>query len=93
MATRKEKQPVETAEVEAPKVEKASKPEKQVKEQPATLSGYVHIDVFLDTAGVIFNLHPYQQAGFKAFMTGRHYQKRDTDFIPYLEEYLGKEVK
>lgn len=92
MATRK-KEPVETAKVEETKVEKASKPEKQVKEQPATLSGYVHIDAFLDTAGVIFNLHPYQQAGFKAFMSGRHYQKRDTDFIPYLEEYLGKEVK
>ena len=65
----------------------------QVTEQPAQPSGYVHIDVFLDTAKVIFSLHPYQVAGFKAFMTGKHYQKRDTDFIPFLERYLGKEVK
>lgn len=67
-------------------------PTEQPTEQP-TQGGYVHIDVFLDTAKVIFSLHPYQVAGFKAFMSGQHYQKCDTDFIPFLERYLGKEVK
>lgn len=88
------------AEISKPSQKKAPKktlpketPAPQVTEQPALVSGYVHIDVFLATAKVIFNLHAYQVAGFKAFMTGKHYQKRDTDFIPFLEKYLGKEVK
>lgn len=70
----------------------APKEIKKEKKQPAVSSGYVHVDVFLDTAKVIFDLHPYQVAGFKAFMVGKHYQKTDTDFLPYLEKYLGKEV-
>lgn len=92
MAKAKEQKLAPAETVETPKVEEPSKPKKQIKEQP-TSSGYVHIDVFLDTAQVIFNLHPYQVAGFKAFMTGQHYQNKDTDFIPFLEKYLGKEVK
>lgn len=51
-------------------------------------NGYVHIDVFLDTAKLLYDLHPYQVAGFKAFMQGREYQIHDTDFVPFLEQYL-----
>lgn len=55
--------------------------------------GYVHIDVFLDSAKEVFNLHTYQVNGFKAYMAGQYYKKKDQDFIPYLEKYLGKKLK
>lgn len=55
--------------------------------------GYVHIDTFLDYAKLVYNLSPYQVAGFKAFMSGKEYQLDDRDFIPFLMEYTGKEVK
>lgn len=55
--------------------------------------GYVHVDVFLDTATDFFGLDPFQVKGFKAYMTGQYYKKTDQDFIPYLEEYLGRKLK
>lgn len=87
MATRKKAESL-TEEVTLQEPETATK-----KEQPVLTSGYVHIDVFLNTARVLFQLSQYQVAGFRAYMQGKAYQKTDADFIPYLEKYLGKEVK
>ncbi len=51
--------------------------------------GYVHIDTFLNTAKVLYSMDNIQEAGFKAYMSGNHYQRKDEDFIPHLKKYLG----
>ncbi|AAX92452.1 hypothetical protein TwortDSMZ_103 [Staphylococcus phage Twort] len=56
-------------------------------------NGYVHIDTFLDTAKTVFHLSEGQCEGFKALMSGKHYQFQETDFLPYLEDYLGKKLE
>ncbi|AKC05141.2 hypothetical protein kochi14H1_0230 [Enterococcus phage phi EF14H1] len=63
------------------------------KEQPKKPKGYVHVDTFLDYAKVLYGLNKYQVAGFRALMAGREYQHEDADFVPFLEKYIGKEVK
>lgn len=65
---------------------------KQEKKQTKVSPKYIHIDTFIETAQVHFNLSNAQVAGFKAFMYGKYYQHKDTDFIPYLEKYLGKKL-
>lgn len=65
---------------------------KQEKKQTKVSPKYIHIDTFIETAQVHFNLSNSQVAGFKAFMYGKYYQHKDTDFIPYLEKYLGKKL-
>lgn len=56
-------------------------------------SGYIHIDTFIDTAKTVFELSEGQCEGFKALMAGKHYQFSERDFLPYLEEYLGKKLE
>lgn len=56
-------------------------------------SGYVHIDTFIELAKVMFGLTGGQAEGFKVYMNGKHYQYEDKDFLPYLEEYLGKKLE
>lgn len=68
--------------------------EPKVKEAPKRkFNGYVHIDTFLSTAKALFNLPESQVAGFRAYMAGRSYLYDEKDFLPYLEKYLGKELK
>lgn len=55
-------------------------------------TGYVHIDTFLHTAQIMFDMKESQVAGFKAFMHGKYYMFDDREFIPYLEEYLGRKL-
>ena len=40
----------------------------------------------------MFGLSPGQAEGFRVYMNGKHYQYEDKDFVPYLEEYLGKKL-
>lgn len=65
---------------------------KKVKEKPVGQSRqpYVHIDTFLETARVLYEMNEMQVQGFKSFMSGKHYQKGDEAFIPPLKKYLGK---
>ncbi len=51
---------------------------------------YVSIDTFLETAITLYGLSRVQIAGFKGYMRGKFYQKKDKDFVPYLNKYLGK---
>lgn len=69
-----------------------SKQEQVKKENKQISPKYIHIDTFIETAQIHFNLSNAQVAGFKAFMYGKYYQHKDTDFIPYLEKYLGKKL-
>lgn len=69
-----------------------SKQEPIKKEKKQISPKYIHIDTFIETAQIHFNLSNSQVAGFKAFMYGKYYQHKDTDFIPYLEKYLGKKL-
>lgn len=68
----------------------SDKPKKQ--ERNKTSPKYTHIDTFIETAQIHFGLSSTQVAGFKAFMYGKYYQHKDTDFIPYLEKYLGEKL-
>ncbi|XWX29917.1 hypothetical protein KQUDLBSD_CDS0073 [Staphylococcus phage PG-2021_40] len=69
-----------------------SKKETVKQEKKQISPKYIHIDTFIETAQIHFNLSNSQVAGFKAFMYGKYYQHKDTDFIPYLEKYLGKKL-
>lgn len=75
---------------EAPKKPSKKEPKQEQVHKP---KGYVHVDTFLAYAGVLYGLSKYQLAGFKAFMAGKEYQHEDKDFVPFLEKYIGKEVK
>lgn len=57
-----------------------------------SFSGYAHIDNFIEVAKIMFGLSPGQAEGFRVYMNGKHYQYEDKDFVPYLEEYLGKKL-
>lgn len=66
----------------------ATKAKKKVK--PVVNKPMVHIDQFIAAITPIYGLSRLQTAGFKAYMTGSHYQKETNDFLPYLDTYLGK---
>lgn len=53
---------------------------------------YAHVDEFVKTAKSYFQLSQGEVEGFKVFMVGKSYQYNEKDFIPYLEEYLGKKL-
>lgn len=53
----------------------------------------VYIDDFISAIAPICDLSNGQAIGFKAFMQGNQYQEKLDDFIPYLERYIGKDVK
>ncbi|QYC50987.1 hypothetical protein [Mammaliicoccus phage vB_MscM-PMS3] len=73
--------------------QKDTSKQETVKQEKKQISPkYIHIDTFIETAQIHFNLSNAQVAGFKAFMYGKYYQHKDTDFIPYLEKYLGKKL-
>lgn len=59
----------------------------------APKTAYVDIDTFIQASQLHFGYTDGQAEGFKAFMVGKHYQKNERDFIPYLEEYLGKKLR
>lgn len=56
----------------------------------AIIRPMVHIDDFLGLAIDKYSLNSIQQAGFKAFMTGKHYMTDMDAYTIYLERYLGK---
>ena len=62
------------------------------KTKPKDFTGYVHIDTFLETARVMFNMTGGQAEGFKAYMYGNTYQYSELDFLPHLEKYLGRKL-
>lgn len=53
----------------------------------------VHIDEFIEAVRPIESLNEGRAQGFKAFMAGNHYLPELNDFVPYLESYIGKDVK
>lgn len=66
---------------------------KKKNDKPVTpFKGYADIDTFLANAKILFGLSGANAEGFKAYMHGKHYQYDERDFIPYLEEYLGKKL-
>lgn len=95
--TEKEKKKEEKPKREEPKKEKvtpkkapqkrATKP-KAVKK--AVVKPMVHISEFLGAASEVYDLNTMQQAGFKAYMTGKQYLTDLEAFVPYLNRYLGK---
>lgn len=64
--------------------EQVSKPKKA----PKPIKPYIHIDTFLKTAIPLFELNKMQAAGFKALMSGRHYQRDEQVFVDELKAYL-----
>lgn len=66
------------------------KPKAQIKTSKP--KSYTHIDDFIVTAKNYFGLNQGQIEGFRVYMTGKHYQFDEKDFIPYLEEYLNKKL-
>lgn len=90
MAEPKEKKVVEKevkATEDKPKKEPVKKPVKKAKPQAKP---YAHIDDFLRAAKPVYGLDNLTVAGFKAYMTGKHYLENEKDFIPHLDKYLGK---
>lgn len=83
---------------ESKKTEKDLKPkdapqksmEKKKPVKKAVIKPMVHIDDFIGLATEIYDMNSMQQAGFKAYMTGKQYLTDTEAFIPYLERYLGK---
>ncbi|QKN84296.1 hypothetical protein [Listeria virus P61] len=75
------------------KVVKKKLKEEQTDTVEKVTTGYVHIDVFLGTAKPWYGLSEMQVQGFKSFMQGKQYQFGEQAFVPYLEKYLGREVK
>lgn len=86
------------AEDKKKEVKKQDKPKrapqkKSMKAEPvkkAVISPMVHIEDFLGLATEMYEMDKMQQAGFKAYMTGKHYMTDMEAFVPYLEKYLGK---
>lgn len=60
------------------------------KEAKKTYGSYVHIDTFLETAKVVYEMTDIQVAGFKAYMGDTPYLHSDAEFIEPLKTYLGK---
>ena len=60
---------------------------KEVKPEP--VRSYIHIDTFLLSAVPMFGLNNMQAAGFKARMSGRHYQYDEQVFLQELKQYLN----
>lgn len=85
---------------ETPKygLEPTKQPEKEVKQEkikkaPIQEASAVHIDEFIEAIRPIEDLNDGKAQGFKAFMSGNHYLPELNDFVPYLETYIGKDVK
>lgn len=58
-------------------------------DDPKVFKPYVHIDTFLQTATQLYGLSRVQQSGFKAYMTGKHYQRDEEVFLKALKSYLN----
>lgn len=70
-----------------------AKQKKDNQQKPETKTRrYAHIDDFIKTAKPYFEIKQGEIEGFKVFMVGKFYQYDEKDFIPYLEEYLGKSL-
>lgn len=68
------------------KQKQTNKPTKEKKKRKP----YIHIDTFLQTAKVMYDMTNVQVAGFKGRMNGRHYQRGEEVFTIELEKYLNK---
>lgn len=66
------------------------KVEKKQAVKKAVITPMAYIDDFIAIAADIYELGAMQKAGFKAYMTGKHYLSSVEAFKPYLEKYLGK---
>ena len=79
-------------------LEPTKQPEKEVKQEkikkaPSQGKRAVHIDEFIEAVRPLIDLNDGKAQGFKAFMAGNHYLQELNDFVPYLESYIGKDVK
>lgn len=59
------------------------------KKKPEPIKPYVHIDTFLQTAIPYYGLSKVQAQGFKARMSGKHYQRDEQIFVEELKAYLN----
>lgn len=55
----------------------------------AEFNGYYHIEDFLKTAEVMFEMSKGQVEGFKGYMKGKHYQTDEQEFLVNLKKYLN----
>lgn len=57
--------------------------------KPKAIKPYTHIDTFLLTAKVLYNVSSIEAQGFKVKMDGGHYQQDETVFLRELKKYLN----
>ena len=69
-----------------------SRAKKKDESTQAPKTAYVDIETFIQASQLHFGYTDGQAEGFRAYMLGKHYQKHEKDFIPYLEKYLGKKL-
>lgn len=79
-----------TKKQEKPKRAPQKKNNKTEPVKKAIIEPMAHIDDFLRVASDRYELNNMRQAGFKAYMNGKHYMADMESFVPYLERYLGK---
>jgi reverse gyrase len=61
----------------------------EAKEQKLPPKPYIHIDTFLKTAVPLYGLSGVQAAGFKAKMSGQHYQRDEKVFLKALKKHFN----
>lgn len=86
---------VENKEVQEAQKEQKEQPNKRNKNKPKPKKGatLIHIDEFIEAIRPIEDLNPGKANGFKAYMLGNHYLPSLDAFVPYLERYIGKDVR
>ncbi|AEQ34218.1 hypothetical protein D307_gp246 [Bacillus phage Bastille] len=60
---------------------------KEVQAEP--LKPYVHIDKFLNSVKLVYELSDVELAGFKALMAGQHYQRDEEIFLEALKKHFN----
>lgn len=85
--TKKKQAPKKETKVRAP--QKKQPVENKVTKK-AIIEPMVHVDEFLDNAKGVYDMDSMQLAGFKAYMSGKHYLTDMKAFVPYLNRYLDK---
>lgn len=80
--------------VEPEKLQPSKEETKKEKPKPKKVAKKsVHIDEFIETVRPLYDLNVGKANGFRAYMQGNHYLASLDEFMPYLERYLGKDVK
>ena len=79
------------AEKVIPVTEKKLEPKAKapVKPKPKAIKPYTHIDTFLQTAKVLYEVSNIEAQGFKVKMEGNHYQQDESVFLKELKNYLN----